>query len=251
MTSRRALVTAVLAATALTAACGRQTEPAKTETPSLNVTDWTDKTELYMEYPPLVTGRSALFAVHLTRLNDFTPLTAGRPRIEFAPDGGGPPTVLTGGEPSRPGAFRVEGTPPAPGRYRWALAVDAPELADRHELGMVTVFADERAANADANQRPADDPAAIAYLKEQQWTNAFATERVREMDLRTAIRVPAAIEALSGGEAVVAAPTAGRFMADELLSVGATVRAGQALGRLEPRSGSGDDRATLTATVAE
>ena len=183
MTPRRALVTTVLVATALTAACGRQPEPAKTETPSLNVTDWTDKTELYMEYPPLVTGRSALFAVHLTRLNDFTPLTAGRPRIEFTPEGGGPPTVLTGGEPSRPGAFRVEGVPPSPGRYRWALAVDAPGLADRHELGVVTVFADEHAADADAGQRPADDPAAIAYLKEQQWTNPFATEQVREMEL--------------------------------------------------------------------
>ena len=241
----------VLLATALTAACRGRNEPPKAETPSLNVTDWTDKTELYMEYPPLVTGRTVLFAVHLTRLNDFTPLTAGRPRIELTPEGGGSPAVLTGSEPSRPGAFRVEGVPPSPGRYRLALVIEVPGLSDRHELGVVTVFADERAANADADKRPPGDPAAIAYLKEQQWTNAFATEQVREVELRTAIRVPAAIEPLSGGEAVVAAPAPGRFMADELISIGATVRAGEALGRLEPRSGSGDDHATLAATVAE
>ena len=251
MKTERTLVAATLFASAVTVACGRRSDPAKTEPPSLNVTDWTDKTELYMEYPPPVTGRPALFAVHLTRLSDFKPLTAGRPRLEFTPANGGSTTVLTGSEPSRPGAFRVEGAPPSPGQYRWALIVDAPGLSDRHQLGAVTVFADEKAANADAEKRPPDDPAGIAYLKEQQWTNEFATEQVREMELRTATRVPAAIEPLTGGEAVVAAPAAGRFTADALMSVGATVRAGHALGRLEPRSGSADDRATLASAVAE
>src|SRR6266446_3095723 len=104
---------AVLLATSMTGACARRVEPAKTESASLNVTDWTDKTELYMEYPPLVSGRIALFAVHLTRLSDFQPLTAGRPRIVLTPEAGGASAVLTGSEPSRPGAFRVEGTPPS------------------------------------------------------------------------------------------------------------------------------------------
>jgi membrane fusion protein, heavy metal efflux system len=251
MTIRRALVTAVCAAVAFTAACSGRSEPATAAAPSLNVTSWTDKTELYMEYPPLVAGRAALFAVHLTRLEDFKPLTAGRPRIEFTPDSGGSPAMLTGSEPSRPGAFRVEGSPPSPGRYRWALLIDAPGLSDRHQLGMVTVFGDEQTANADAEKRPPDDPTAIAYLKEQQWTNEFATEEVREAELRTSVRVPAKIEPLSGGEAIVAAPAPGRFMADALVSVGATVRAGQSLGRLEPRSGSGDDRATLASAASE
>ena len=94
MTIRRALVTAVCAAVAFTAACSRRSEPATAEAPSLNVTSWTDKTELYMEYPPLVAGRAALFAVHLTRLADFKPLTAGRPQIEFTPDSGGSPAML-------------------------------------------------------------------------------------------------------------------------------------------------------------
>src|SRR5207247_555026 len=52
-------------------------------------------------------------------------------------------------------------------------------------------------------------------------------------------------------EAVVAAPAPGRFAADKLISIGETVRAGQTLGRLEPRSGSGEDHATLAAAVAE
>ena len=65
-------------------------------------------------------------------------------------------------------------SPPA-GRYQWALIVDAPGLADRHELGTVTVFADQAAAVADAEQHAEEDPTAITYLKEPQWTNGFAT----------------------------------------------------------------------------
>ncbi len=90
-----------------------------------------------------------------------------------------------------------------------------------------------------------------SYLKEQQWSNAFATELVREVELRSAIRVPAVIEPMNGGEAIVAAPAAGRFTATSLVSIGASVRAGETVGRLEPRLSGGVDRATLAADVAE
>ena len=233
------------------AGCRRTSDGPKAEPAQLNVTHWTAKTELYMEYPPLVMGQPARFAVHLTKLDDFQALNAGAPSLEFTSDRGGAPTMFRGSPPSRPGAFRVEGTPPPAGTYRWALLVEAPGLTDRHELGTVTVFADDAGAKASSERQPADDPAAIAYLKEQQWTNAFATAPVREAELRTSIRVPATIDPLSGGEAIVAAPSAGRFAADSLVAIGATVRAGQFLGRLEPRLGGGDDRATLTGEIAQ
>jgi membrane fusion protein, heavy metal efflux system len=232
-------------------ACRKQAAADKAEPPTLDVTHWTDKTELFMEYPPLVTGNSVRFAVHLTKLDDFRALNAGRPSAEFTPERGGAATVFRGTDPLRPGAFRIEGTPPAAGTYRWAILVDAPGLTDRHELGTVTVFADEAAANADAGKRRAEDPSAFAYLKEQQWTNDFATAQAAPAELRRSVRVPASIEPLTGGEAVVSAPAAGRFAADALPSIGAAVRAGQSLGRLEPRLASSDDRATLASEVAQ
>jgi membrane fusion protein, heavy metal efflux system len=241
----------LIAIAALFASCGRQTSAPAGESATLNITDWTPKTELYMEYPPLVAGHAVRFAVHLTKLDDFQALNAGTASIEFTPESGGAKTVLRGAPPSRPGAFRVDGTPPPAGRYRWALTVDAPGLTDRHDLGSLTVFADEPAAQAEAEKRAPDDPSAIAYLKEQQWTNPFGTAPVREAELRTSIKAPATIEPVSGGEALVSAPASGRFMAQELISIGATVRAGQALGRLEPRLGGGDDRATLSAELAQ
>ena len=178
---------------AFSAMCAGRGEGPTSEPATLDVTSWTERSELFMEYPPLVSGQTVRFAVHLTRLQDFSALNAGRPSIEMTPESGGSPVTLRGSEPLRPGAFRVEGTLPPAGRYRWALLLDAPGLSDRHDLGVATVFADERAAADDASTRPADDPSAIAYLKEQQWTNAFATTLVQESDVRRSVRVPAVI----------------------------------------------------------
>ena len=245
------LATALLAASCLATGCARP-QPPPAETSSLDVTSWTEKTELFMEYPPLVAGQTVRFAVHLTKLGDFSAVNAGRPNIQLTPEAGGSPVTLAGSEPLRPGAFRVEGQLPPAGRYRWALAVDAPGLNDRHELGAVTVFGDQASALADAEQRPPDDASAIKYLKEQQWTNEFATTKVGEADVRTAIRIPATIEPMTGGDAIVGAPAAGRYLANALPSVGDRVGAGQTLGRIEPRlADNGADRATLEAAVSE
>ena len=39
------------------AACGGDVEQLEAEVPTLDVTAWTDTTELFMEYPPLVAGQ--------------------------------------------------------------------------------------------------------------------------------------------------------------------------------------------------
>jgi RND family efflux transporter MFP subunit len=244
-------ITAAVAAALVACTGGTPVSESGAELPTVDLTTWTDKTELFMEYPPLVAGETALYAVHLTRLTDFSALTVGRPSLEFVPESGGSPIVVPGNPPSRPGVFRVEGASPPAGRYRWALVVDAPDLTDRHELGSITVFADTAAAATDAEQQAAVDPSAISYLKEPQWASDFATASVRTAEVRSSIRVPATVHPLPGGEAVVAAPAAGRFTADELLSIGARVRAGQVVGRLEPRLSVGADRATLEADLAE
>src|SRR6186997_2095991 len=109
MTMYIRVVCAALALMSSASACRSQaTPPEEAETPTLDVTDWTEKTELFMEYPPLVAGKTALFAVHLTQMHDFKPVTAGQAKVEFTPEAGGPPTALVGPKPSRPGAFRVE-----------------------------------------------------------------------------------------------------------------------------------------------
>ena len=257
VTNRAVTIGAVSAASAVTAlafliaGCGKPPDAPAAEPPAIAMTSWTTQSELFMEHPPLVAGETVRFAVHLTRLGDFSALNAGRPRIEMTPEAGGTATTLPGTEALRPGAFRVEGKLPAAGRYRWSLIVDAPGLNLRHDLGSTTVFGDAKAAVADAEQGGAEDPTAISYLKEQQWTNEFGTVLVADAEVHRSIRVPAAIQPLTGGEAIVGAPAAGRFGARSLASIGDMVRQGEDLGRLEPRLAEGDDRATLAAELDE
>ena len=251
MSMTRELACAVLLLACTAIGCVQPSVPPEREVPTLDVTHWTDATELFMEYPPLVSGQVALFAVHLTTLADFQAVTAGRASVEFVPTGGGSATVLAGPEPSRPGVFRVEGVVPAPGQYGFGLVLDAPGLSDRHDLGMVTVFPDDATAIEAAMSGASEAAEAIAYLKEPQWTHGFATALVSEGEIRTSIRVPAMIHPLPGGDAIVSAPAAGRLVADVLLSIGDRVRPGQVLARLEPRLSDGADRATLAAEVAE
>jgi len=89
MTNRRVFVCAALVAVATLGGCARQgdaVQGGETELPTLDVTNWTDKTELFMEHPPLVAGETVRFAVHLTRMSDFSALNAGRPHIELTPE---------------------------------------------------------------------------------------------------------------------------------------------------------------------
>src|SRR5688572_4997383 len=100
---RTTLLVAALVTALAVGGCSRGDGPAESaeaELPTLDVTHWTEQTELFMEYPPLVTGQPALYAVHLTRLSDFSAMTAGRPRLEFTPQSGGAPILLQGNPPS-------------------------------------------------------------------------------------------------------------------------------------------------------
>jgi cobalt-zinc-cadmium efflux system membrane fusion protein len=252
MNRLRVLSGTLLAICVLGSCRAQPATPTSEELPTLDVTHWTDKTELFMEFPPLIAGQTALYAVHLTRLSDFSAMTTGRPRVEFVPVSGGSPVILQGNEPSRPGVFRVQAASPPAGRYRWALIVDAPGLSDRHDLGTVSVYADLESARAAAATSAEADPTAVTYLKEPQWTNGFASAPVQEGDVRRAIRAPAVIEPLTGGDAVVSSPAAGRFVSRGLPAVGTRVAAGQDLGRMQPRlADNGSDRATLAAAASE
>ena len=102
----------------IVAGCNRS-EPAATtaaeEPEALSVTRWTDKTELFAEYPPLTVGQTSRFAIHLTRLADFKALTEGHVDVQLR-GGAAPAEVFRVEAPSRPGIFGVDVTPKNAGK---------------------------------------------------------------------------------------------------------------------------------------
>src|SRR5690606_29410159 len=75
------------------------------ELDALSVTVWADKTELFMEYEPLVVGKESRFAAHLTTLSDFDAVTRGVLSLTLDLDSGGKRPISADG-PSSPGIFR-------------------------------------------------------------------------------------------------------------------------------------------------
>jgi hypothetical protein len=128
------------------------------------VTLWSEKTELFVEFPPLIAGETSRFAIHFTDLGNFQPLLKGRSVVELDFGSGAPATFVAGG-PSRPGIFGVDVTPLRPGRATLSILVESGDLEDRHDLGSFEVLA----AGSEPPEYPAKEGSeGITFLKEQQ-----------------------------------------------------------------------------------
>jgi membrane fusion protein, heavy metal efflux system len=236
--------------TVLAAGCNRSEGPeAVPEEPeALSVTRWTDKTELFAEYPPLALGSTSRFAIHLTLLDTFKALTEGHVEVRLE-GGSAQPDVFRVDAPSRPGIFAVDVKPEHAGKRQLVIALRAAALNDEHRVGDVDVHPNAEAARAAA---PAgEDAAGISFLKEQQWSLDFGTALVKEQAVRESIRVPARIEARPGGAADVVAPIDGRLTRVVEVALGASVSRGQELARLLPPPSAPADLPQLQRARAE
>ena len=240
----------VCAALLLLGACHRHDHPQVERAAEIRLkrTDFTASTELFVEFPPLVVGREAAFAAHLTRLADFKPVDAGRLAVVLA-GGGAPEERFSVDAPSVPGIFRPVAKPQHAGTRTLSIRLESPDLDATHALGPVTIFADEQAAAAALASRAKPDEG-IAFLKEQQWKVDFATTPASRGSVRTAVPATGVLRAHPDGEALVTAPTAGLIAAAGAFPrVGASVKRGEVLAWLTPRLGGETDIATLEAAA--
>ena len=240
----------VIVISVVSAGCNRSAAPeaAPEEPEALSVTKWTDKTELFAEYPPLAAGSTSRFAIHLTRLDTFKALTEGNVEVRLE---GGPaqPEVFRVDAPSRPGIFGVDVRPAHAGKRELVIVLRSTGLNDEHRVGDVAVHPNAEAARAAA---PAgEETPGISFLKEQQWSLDFGTALVKAQAVRESIRVPARLEARPGGAADVVAPIDGRLTRVAEVVPGGTVSRGQELARLLPPPSAPADLPQLQRARAE
>jgi cobalt-zinc-cadmium efflux system membrane fusion protein len=218
----------------VSAGCNRATAPeaAAEEPEALSVTKWTDKTELFAEYPPLTVGSTSRFAIHLTHLDGFKALTEGNVDVRLE-GGSAPPEIFRVDAPSRPGIFGVDVKPAHAGKRELVIALRSARVSDEHRVGEVQVYPNAEAARAASAESDEEAPG-ISFLKEQQWSLDFGTALVKEQAVRESIRVSARIVARPGGAADVVAPIDGRLTRVVEVPLGAPVSRGQELARLLP-----------------
>lgn len=235
----------------LMAACHRR-EPvaqqsAEPEPHPESYTNWTTKSELFAEYPPLIAGRTSRFAVHLTRLDTFKPVARGKVEIRLTSLEGKVESFSADG-PSQPGIFGVDVKPSSAGEFKLSIHLISNGLNDVHELGSISASATKAAA---VHEHGEETQEKIAFLKEQQWTLDFGTAVIEDRQLRASLRVPAEVLPRSGGEAEVTVPFDGRLVASSLPVIGARVSQGQILASILPPTSAPSDLASLELTKNE
>lgn len=216
------------------------------------ITHFTDKTELYVEFPRLVVGEKSAFAAHLTTLADFRALAAAKVSVILS-GGNVPDESFVIEAPSQPGIFRPIAEPKQAGEREMTIEVATADYTVRHELGPVTVYADRKSADAAGGEHEDEGASGeIGFTKEQQWKVDFATSEVVKRPMRPAVAATGTIRARPDGEALLTAPAAGQVQpAGRFPQLGQAVKKGDLLAYLTPRLGGETDLATLQAGASK
>jgi RND family efflux transporter MFP subunit len=211
----------------------------------LELTRFSDRTELFVEAPPLIAGEPSEVLVHLTRLSDFKPVAEGEVRVTLS-GGDSPEGTFNAPAPARPGLFRVRVTPLGSGERRLRIALTSPALRDEHDLGAWTVYPDPEAAKAAAGATGRDD-GGVVLLKEQQWRADFGTAVAARRLLRGSVPATGVLRPSADGEAHVTTPIDAhlRSAPEGFPYTGMPVTEGQIIAYLVPKLGGETDVAGL------
>lgn len=195
--------------------------------PAVVVTHYTDFTELFVEFPVLSVGSESPFAAHLTWLDNFQPVSAGKVRVILR-GGDMPVEEFSIDQPSIPGIFRPVAIPEHAGEREVIVTLESEKQTSIHNLGYFTVYSSQQAIPPATEE---EEGGAISYLKEQQWQVDFATTLVAKHTLRESIRAVATIKAAANGEAEISAPHDGQLAVKgkKFPSIGTKVKKGKVL----------------------
>lgn len=188
---------------------------------------YTGKSELFVEFKPLVVGQTSKFAAHLTILGEnFLPYTKGTVTVSFIQNGKG--IKNTANAPGSPGIFRLALQPAQAGTGKLIFDIQTTAFTDQFIIDSVEVYADEKTAIAAQPKELAGSD--ISYLKEQAWKVEFANAPVMKETMFDVIKATGEIQSAPGDEVTIAAKSNGivKFVGNNNIT-GSAIRAGQTM----------------------
>lgn len=145
------------------------------EVPRTGYTIWTDKTELFVEFPAMIVENQSRFAAHFTVLDGHQPVRDGSVTVSLIKDGKGIRNTVDA--PSSSGIFSPSIQPKKAGSYQLVFNITTPSLTDRIVIEDVPVFATLENARETLGTE-AEDDGSISFIKEQAWKMDFQTAPV-------------------------------------------------------------------------
>jgi RND family efflux transporter MFP subunit len=194
--------------------------------PRVEYTVWTEKTELFVEFPVLIVGRTSRFAAHFTVLEQHQPVREGSLTVSLIHGKKG--IRATTAAPASEGIFKPALQPLKAGIYQLIFELNTPNLADSIVIQNVHVFETEEEAIAASQEEVLDG--AITFLKEQAWKMEFQTQPVTKKMMYNIIPTSGVWRtSTSDFSAVVATSSGSVAFTSENLTAGSGVKKGQLL----------------------
>lgn len=193
----------------------------------LAYTRYTDDLELYVEFPPLVSGIPADFIVHISEIHDrFVPLREGvvtlslivgekevRNRIDSA---------------ASPGIYLLSLTPVTTGKGSLFFDIKTMNYSARVVIGEITVYPDPETAHESQNHEMSSTE--VTFLKDHAWKTEFQSVALTRESFHSVIHTSGQLLPAQGDATIATAPANGIvFFTGNRIAPGVEVGAGSAL----------------------
>ncbi|HDY68589.1 MAG TPA: efflux RND transporter periplasmic adaptor subunit [Candidatus Scalindua sp.] len=193
----------------------------------LAYTLYTDKSELFVEFKPLIVGEVSKFAVHFTQLGkNFEAVTEGSVTVSLI----GNKKQLTdkAEKPSSPGIFRLALNPENSGTYQLVFDIQTKEFSDKIMIENITAYPDTKTALVNQQEQTIGEE--IVYLKEQAWKIDFANMEVKREPFTEIIKTTGQIFPAQGDETTITAKSKGIItFGNNKKLIGSAVNSGETL----------------------
>ena len=196
------------------------------EIPRLDYTIWTDKTELFVEFPVLIVGQPSKFAAHFTVMDKHQPVREGSVTVSLIKGDKG--IRATAESPSSPGIFSPIIQPKESGIHQLVFDLSTPQYTDKIMIKDLMVYANMEEANNAIDD--AGEDGSISFLKEQAWKIEFQTASVMNGEIYDVIKTSGVWQPAQGSVKTMVATANGTVnFATTNLTEGTEVKQGQLL----------------------
>ncbi len=173
----------------------------------LSYTIYTERTELFVEFKPLIRGEESNFIAHFTVLGEqFKALAEGSVTLSLV--GTGADQSVTTGNSGTPGIFVLKLTPDKAGFCKLVFDIKTPLFSDKIELDSIEVFPDDEMAEV-KHSHAIEEGDDITYLKEQAWKVDFASMPVKKQPFSDIIKTSGLLLSAPGDELIITANASG------------------------------------------
>ena len=172
----------------------------------VSYTIYTEKTELFVEFKPLIKGHVSKFAAHFTSLGDnFKAVTEGSVSLKLIGKKDQP--SFKSNKPLSPGIFRLSLKPINTGKFDLVFLLKTKEFTDTIVIKDISVYPNEEIAKNDTKENDLGDE--VSYLKEQAWKVEFANQQVVKQAFNEVIKTTGEVMPAQGDEIIITAKSSG------------------------------------------